>query len=497
MGVSATAVARVVGIETAYINLRGSAAVQLPQRVAVVGQGSESVTYATTPVTHTSSGAVGAEFGFGSPLHLASLMLLPANGDGLGDVPMTLYPVQADGSGVQSLGDITPVGTTQSATAEYTVLIGGIPSAKFVIEAGTVVLADIGEAITAAVNGNVNMPMIAADTVPPVSDLTAKWKGAATDDLTVSIEGPSNGITFTFTQPTGGAVNPDIQAALDNITNIWETLVVNCMEHDDTTTLDLIETWGLGRWGTLVKKPVVALTGYTETTTAAGIVIGEARKATDRINGYITALGSASLPLQVAARGAARIARQANDNPPVGYATQLLDGVSPGLETLQLGYPDLDASVKAGVSTSKLVGGVVALEDVVTFYHPDGEIPPAYQYVVQIMKMMQTVFNLNLIFESEGWAAAPLIPDDQPTTNPEARKPSAAKAEVNAMIDGLGLAAILSDPATAKGLTTADINGTNPNRLDVTITVQYSGNTNIISIEHNFGFFFGTAALAA
>ena len=495
MGVSATAVARVIGIDTAFVNLRGSAAVRLPQRVAVIGQGAESVTYATTPFTATSSSAVGAEFGFGSPLHLASLMLLPANGDGLGDIPMTLYPVQADGSGVASLGDITPVGTTQSATAEYTVLIGGIPSARFVIEAGTVVLNDIGEAITAAINGNVNMPMIAADTVPPVSDLTAKWKGAATNDLTVSITGPDNGITFTFTQPVSGAVNPNIQAALDNITGIWETLIVNCMEHDDTTTLDLLETFGLGRWGTLVKKPVIALTGYTESTTAAGIVIGEARKATDRINGYITALGSVTLPLQVAARGAARIARQANDNPPVGYATQLLDGVSAGAESLQLSYADSDASVKAGVSTSKLIGGNVALEDTVTFYHPDGEDPPAYRYVVQIVKVVQIIFNLDLIFNADGWAAAPLIPDDQATTNPAARQPKAAKAAVNGMIDDLALAAILSDPETAKALTTAVIDSGNPNRLNVTLTVQISGNTGIISIDLNFGFFFGTAAV--
>lgn len=495
MGVSATAVARVIGIDTAFINLRGGAAVQLPQRVAVVGQGAESVTYATTPTVKTSSFAVGTTYGFGSPVHLAALMLQPANGDGLGDVPMTIYPVQADGSGVQSLGDITPVGTTQTATAEYTVLIAGIPSAKFVIEAGTVVLADIGEAITAAINGNVNMPMIAADTVPPVSDLTAKWKGAATDGLTVSVEGPANGVTFTITQPTGGATNPDIQTALDSITNIWETIVVNCMEYDDTTTLDLIETWGLGRWGTLVKKPVIALTGYTEDTTAAGIAIGEARKATDRINGYITALGSVTLPLQVAARGAARIARQANDNPPVSYATQLLDGVSAGLESLQLSYADLDASVKGGLSTSKLIGGVVAMEDTVTFYHPDGETPPAYRHVVTIMKVMQIIFNLDLIFNADGWAGAPLISDDQPTTNSAARKPSAAKAAVNGMIDGLALAAILSDPETAKALTTAVIDSGNPNRLNVELTVQVSGNTNVISIDLNFGFFFGTAAL--
>ena len=49
---------------------------------------------------------------------------------------------------------------------------------------------------------------------------------------------------------------------------------------------------------------------------------------------------------------------------------------------------------------------------------------------------------------------------------------------------------------TAKAATTASINATNPKRLDVSTTVQLSGNTNILSVDLNFGFFFGTAAAA-
>ena len=113
------------------------------------------------------------------------------------------------------------------------------------------------------------------------------------------------------------------------------------------------------------------------------------------------------------------------------------------------------------------------------------------------VNLMQVIFNLDLIFNADSWAGAPLIPNDQATTNKAARKPSAAIAEVNAMIDGLSLAAILSDPETAKALTTAVIDSGNPKRLNVELTVQISGNANILSIDFNFGFFFGDAALAA
>jgi hypothetical protein len=90
-----------------------------------------------------------------------------------------------------------------------------------------------------------------------------------------------------------------------------------------------------------------------------------------------------------------------------------------------------------------------------------------------------------------------LIPDDQPTVNRAAKKPKSAVAAVSAMLDSLGLNAIISDPETAKENTIAAINDQNPKRLDVSTTVQLSGNTNIISVDLNFGFFFGTAPVVA
>ena len=66
-----------------------------------------------------------------------------------------------------------------------------------------------------------------------------------------------------------------------------------------------------------------------------------------------------------------------------------------------------------------------------------------------------------------------------------------AKAEVAAMIDGLAAYAIISDPETAKASILALINDQNPNRLDVKWTAQISGNSNIISVDNDFGFYFG------
>jgi hypothetical protein len=130
---------------------------------------------------------------------------------------------------------------------------------------------------------------------------------------------------------------------------------------------------------------------------------------------------------------------------------------------------------------------------VVTFYHPDGDPTPAYRYVVDVVKLQNILFNLDLIFATAEWDGAPLIPDDQPTANRSAKKPKNAVAAVASMVDRLGLEAIISDPTTAKASISAEINGSNPKRLDLEFTVQLSGNTNIISVDFNFGFFFGTS----
>ena len=65
------------------------------------------------------------------------------------------------------------------------------------------------------------------------------------------------------------------------------------------------------------------------------------------------------------------------------------------------------------------------------------------------------------------------------------------------MIESLGLNAIISDPDTAKTRTVAGINEQNPKRLDARATVQLAGNTNIKSVDLDFGFYFGVAPLVA
>ncbi len=496
--VDASAVARVVGIKTIFKDLRGGGILFLPQRLAVVGQGSSASTYDTTKRQVTSATEAATLYGFGSPIHLAVLQLLPVNGDGVGTIPVTVYPLEDDGSGVASAGDITPSGAATEAAA-YRVRVNNIDSEQFVISVGDSV-ADIITAATAAINATLEMPVIATDATPGTSTevgIASKWAGTSANDIVIEIVGPTTaGVSFAITQPVGGLVNPDVDDALNQVGNVWETMVLNCMDVADTATLDKYSTFGEGRWGALVRKPLVVLTGNTETTVTAATAVSDARK-TDRTNGQLVAPGSNDLPFIVAARQLARIAKVANNNPPQDYGSQDATGLTPGTDGEQWTYTDRDSAIKKGSSSVEVKDGVVNVSDVVTFYHPTGDPIPAYRYVVDIVKLQNIIFNLDLIFATPEWDGAPLIPDDQPTVNRSAKKPKAAVAAVASMLDSLGLNAIISDPETAKANTLAEINDQNPKRLDVSTTVQLSGNTNIISVDLNFGFFFGTASVVA
>lgn len=491
MAVDASAVARVLGISTQFRNLRTQQVLFLPQRIAVVGQGNTASTYALDRSQVTSALEVGQTYGFGSPLHRMVAELLPSNGDGVGTVPVTVYPLEDHGSGVAAAGDITPAGTA-TATGTYRARIGGVESQAFTLATGDTV-ADAVAALTSAINGTLDMPVLAVDNASASCDLTAKWAGETGNDVAIEIIGPSLGITFAVSAMASGATNPDITTALARVGETWETMFLNGLGMSDSTALDAFQTWNEGRWQATAAKPAVVFAGETDAVLATATATTAARN-TDRTNVQLVAPGSDEPPWAVAARQVSRIARRANNNPAHGYGGLIATGIEPGADDEQWTYTQRDVAVKAGSSTVEVVDGQVKIGDVVTMYAPTGDPDPAYRYVVDIVKLQNIIYNLALIFAADDWADAPLIPDDQPTTNPTAKKPRMAVAAVNATLDGLGLAAIISDTASAKEATTATIDAQNAKRINIGVTVALSGNTNIKSVDLNFGFFYGAVA---
>lgn len=589
MPIDPSAIASVVGIDTQFVNLGGGSAAVLPPRIAVVAQGQTGVTYPSAKAQYTSAGAGGAVYGFKSAIYLSLRELLPANGDGVGVIPVTVYPMVDAVGATAAAGDITPSGTATQA-AQYNVRVAGILSAPFVIPAGAVNVNKTLAAIGVALNAILQMPTVQTYTYgsPTVSalvgtgngtltalsvtgaplpgaytlavntvvanggvwtltdpngavisttvtmtpgvggvtviavgglqfsltdgttdfglgatftitvpatkiNLTAGWKGTAGNLIKIEIIGPSVGVVFAVTAMAGGLVDPDPTPALGLMGGVWETFVLNTLPIANTAALDVYQTFGEGRWGVTTHQPLVVFTGTIHTTVALATAVSSTRK-TDRINALLAAPGSPMLPFVVAARMLARIAVQAGVDPASDYCGLPVESVIPGDDSLQWDWPTRDQALKAGCSTSEVKDGVVQIGDVITFYAPTGEDPPAYRNLKDIVKAMNIIFNLALIFAAPGWRRAPLIPSNQATVNPNARKPSSAIAEMAGLTDQLALAAIISDPVFTKKSLTAVINGTNPNRIDVAGTFKLSGNTKIKAVSFFFGFNYGTPA---
>jgi len=508
MGVDASAIARVLGITTEYQDTRGGSVKYLPQRIAVIAQGATaSAGYSLNKWTATSANAGGARYGYGSQIHLMLRELLPANGDGVGTIPIDVIPMNDASGGAAAVGSVTPSGTA-AATQTYYARIGGVLSEPFTVAAGAVVPGTVVDAMVVAVGGVPHMPVTAADGTTDL-DLTSKWEGTSANGITIQIlnsdgevltsgTADANGVIFTIVAMASGAANPTVDTPLTKIGNVWNTMLVNGLDPEDETAMTAYATWGEGRWGTLYHKPAVVFTGWTgfgTPTVAEAIAISETR-TTDRVNAQVVAPGSPNIPCVVAARHVARIAKVANNNPPTDYGAEQITGIVPGDDIDQWDYPNRDLALKGGSSTAEVVDNILTIGDTVTFYAPTGEEPPAYRYVVDIVRLQNIIYNISLIFAAKEWAGAPLIPDLQPTVRPNAKRPKDAKAVVAAMLDSLGLEAIISDPATSKAQIYCGINSQNPKRLDVVVPVTLSGNTNVKDVTLRFGFYFPVALAA-
>lgn len=501
MPVDATAVARVTGIKTMYKDMRRGSALNLPQHIAVFAPGSDSVTYSSEKFVATSSAEVGRRLGWGSLADLIADELLPANGDGVGTVRVTVFPLQPAYEGIPATGTITPTGT-QTEAQSYRVEASGRRSAPFVI-APNESIASICTKIANAINGSLRMPISATADTTKV-DIQVKWSGESGNDVFVEVIGETSGVTFGISQPSGGLVNPDVETALEQIGSQWVTMIVNGLNIEDTIALDAYHAFGgspgtettpgSGRWDPLVQKPLVVFTGNTKADVIAATQETAARTS-DAVNVQIAAPGSPNLPAVVAARAVARIARLANNIPAHDYGSQLLDRIIPGTDAQQWDYTKRDLAVKLGSSTvEKGDDGLLRLSDVVTCYRPTGEEPPPYRYVVDIVKLQNVIYNIALEFNKPEWDGAPLVGDDEPVTEPTAKKPKNAKSRASQIIENLANAAILTNREQAKANTQAWIGG--PKRLNLRIPVQVSGNVNQKAILLEWGFDFGSAPVA-
>ena len=254
---------------------------------------------------------------------------------------------------------------------------------------------------------------------------------------------------------------------------------------EGSTLLDVYQVWGEGRWSTLEKKPCLVAHGCTDDY-ATRTAVTDARSS-DYVNFLIESVGAPELPFVVAARGLLDIMTTADENPAQNYKGTLT-GIKRGSDAAQESYTVRNQSVMKGASTNITSGSAAELNDVITFYHPAGSGKfPLRRYVVDAVKLMNIVYNLRLITESDEVKGAPLVPDEQVVSNPTALQPKMFRTWFANLAVSLGAAAIISDVEfTVENLTVA-IDSENPKRINYVFPVKVSGNVEVVSGDVFFG----------
>jgi phage tail sheath gpL-like len=473
----------------------------LPMRVAIIGEANEAnqATLNLQPKQVTSAKQAGQLYGFGSPIYSIMRILKPVSGDGVGGIPVYVYP-QAKAAGATSkVLDITPTGVA-TANGTHTLIIcgrNGIDGVLYDINivAGDSVAAIAGK-IANAINNVLGCPVSAVSSATKAT-ATSKWAGLTADEISISVDTNDTnlGITYAVTLVTAAAGTPSIQSSLESFGNTWNTIVINSYG-TVASIMTVLENFNgipdpdapTGRYAAIMMKPFIALTGST---------LEDPSAITDaRLNNVTIAICPAPLSkgfsFEAAANIAALFARQAQDNPHLDIAGKSYpDMPTPEDIGAMSDYDERDAIVKRGCSTVDLVTGKYVVQDFVLTYHPIGEEPPQWRYVRNLVIDFNMRFGYYLLEQIHVVDHA-IAGDNDTVLVGKVIKPKMWKQIVDKYAKDQSEKGLIVDPAFMQKSITTGIGTNNPDRLETFFRYKRSGFARISSTTAEAGFNYGT-----
>lgn len=500
--VSNTRISKVVG----YLLSKGSfqeTSPNLPQRIAILAEANTANQGAldTDAKEITSAQEAGEEYGFGSPIHNIMRILRPPSGGGVGGIPTVVYAQVEPGAAVAATKTITVTGGATGNGTHTVILAGrdGLDGQSYsfsVVDLDTPTI--IAGKIKDAINAILGAPVISDNVVGVVTN-TVKWKGITGDDVQVSIDtgNDSLGLTYVVAVGVAGAGVTDISGALGQFQNEWNTLVVNSYGVPKFAALEAFNgipdpVVPTGRYVGIVFKPFLALWGSIEDDkdVLAGITDPKKLQVT---NVLCPAPNSAGMPWEAAANGTTLAARVMQDTPHLDVGGKFYPDMpvpSDGDIGDMSDYENRDFLVKKGSSTVVLTGGVYQLQDFVTTYHPDGELPPQFRFARNLMLDFNVRFAYFLL-EQIHVVDHSIADNDQPVGVDLVIKPKQWNQQINALAEDLGVRNLIVDVQFMKDSIEVGTSGTNPDRLETKFRYKRSPSIRIASTTAEAGFAFG------
>ena len=499
--VSENNISRIVGYAIAKGDFRTETS-NLPQRIALLGEANTAnqSSLSTDAQQITSAKQAGDLFGYGSPLHSMARILFPIFGSGVGSIPVIVFP-QLE-AGVASVNTITVTGTaTKNVTHKMYI------SGRDIIDGSSYDINivtgddqdDVALKIKNAIDSVLQCPVTAVNAAA-VTTITAKWTGLTSNEITVRFDtqGEDAGLSYAFANTVEGSGTPSLTTSLGKFGDEWNTIVIN--PYGEPAFAELEAFNGVpsdnptGRYEGIVFMPFVAIWGSKLDTVTALQGITDIAARTDQVtNALAPAPNSEGFSFEAAANMTVLYANMCQDNPnldvsgksypdmPIPYDNDIGDMSS---------YANRDILVASGSSTVKLNSGKYEVQDFVTTYHPEGEIPPQFRYPRNLNIDFNVKYGYRLL-ELINVVDHSIAASDQAVVAGKVIKPKQWQAIIDAYADDLAKRNLTVDPSFMQESIVVAISETNPDRLNTLFSYKRSGYVRIAATVAEAGFAFG------
>jgi len=467
-------------------------ALLIEHRLAILGQyNSGKSPTANVPALSSSEAEDIAAYGQGSMLHL---MLKKARA-AAPYLKLYAVPLAPAGTGVAAVGSIQ-VTHAPSAAGTMAIFIGGQKISVAVAADDTV--NEVAAAIEAAIDAALDLPVTASVSTDTVT-LTAKWPGATGNDIRIQQDLDSGdlaaepaAVTVTITAMATGANNPALATALAALGGTWYTAIAN--PYQDATAITDIEAAALVRAGAGVKKPFLAVFGYTGTKANYQAAV-TARNSP--FASWVPVEDSPSLSLEIAAVAGALYGNRQGLQPGTPMRYRALTGIRAGAGA-EWTYLDNDNTVKLGGSTTRaLPDGTVQMIDFATTYkrNAQGTADSTYRFADWLGNWQTKLYSLDALFGAAPFSDAIVVDDATPSGKDYVLRPNTVKAYAIKLIDELWVAlGLTKNRDTVVAGIVCEINVGNPGRIDISIPDVFSAGLRIIAGKVAWSFYAPTTA---
>jgi len=370
----------------------------LSYRVLIIGQKTSGGAWAANSVQRASNvDQVIAGAGRGSMLHRMALKYFENN-----RFTETWFGVLADDAGgVAASGTLTVTGqATESGT--LSIYLGGT-LVSVAVASGDAQNA-IATAIGAAIAANLDLPVTASVSTNVVT-VTFRHKGLAGNSFDMRLnyqdgEATPAGVAVAVVALASGTTNPVLStliAALgDNWYQVW------AMPYTDATSLTAVEQELASRFGPMRMVDGVAVTSAAGTQSALG-TLGDGRNSPHLCIAAQPGKNPLTPPMEYAAAVAGLVALYGNADPARPFQTLPVAGVRPPAEVDRFTFTERNLELGDGISTSKVIGGQVQLERLVTTYQTSssGASDTSYRDVTTMLTLLYVRYSFRAMIGSK------------------------------------------------------------------------------------------------